>query len=160
MYYLKCFCCYGRRLPLATIDSMRLRIQYNFGQLISQTEILAYSINKCHFNDIRYKCKRGRYYAAISNTLSCTLWVHWKDEVLQNPRQLMSLFQIYRREDNLSCDTVQRRPSPRQWCISPCFRFPPISEKFSDSVENFPNFLVNDHKFGFSLYFRCFPLLF
>ena len=27
-----------------------------------------------------------------------------------------------------------------QWCISPCFRFPPISEYLSESVEIFSNF--------------------
>ena len=59
----------------------------------------------------------------------------------------------------------------------PFFRFPPIFEKFSDSVENFQNFtfsrknfrfssakisydvfLVIDHKFRISPYFLCFPV--
>jgi len=70
----------------------------------------------------------------------------------------------------------QGRPSPlRPWCISPCFRFPTIFEKLSDSVENFQNvtfsrkifrfssakisddfFLAIDHKFRISPYFPCF----
>jgi len=70
----------------------------------------------------------------------------------------------------------------RPWCISLCFRFPPIFEKISDSEGNFHNFtfsrkiswfssaelsddlfLVIDHKFWISPYFPCFstfPLLF
>ena len=30
----------------------------------------------------------------------------------------------------------------RQWCISPCIRFPPTSKKVSDSVENFKIFPI------------------
>ena len=60
---------------------------------------------------------------------------------------------------------TQERPSPlRQWCISPCFRFFPLFPKqFSDSVENFPDFIFsqkmfrffNPPKFWISPYFRC-----
>ena len=44
-----------------------------------------------------------------------------------------------------------RRPSTlRQWCISPCFRIPLFPKKFSDSVENFPNFIFSRKSFIFS----------
>jgi len=38
----------------------------------------------------------------------------------------------------------------RQWWFPPCFRFPPVSEKFSNSVENFPNFTSSRKIFWFS----------
>ena len=39
---------------------------------------------------------------------------------------------------------------PRQWCIPPCFRFPPISEKFLKLVENIPSFIFSERFFRFS----------
>jgi len=66
----------------------------------------------------------------------------------------------------------QRRPSPMiQWCISPCFRFPPISEKFFTLRGKFSQFHLFPKKFQFSsakisddlvfshrLNFRCFSI--
>ena len=50
-----------------------------------------------------------------------------------------------------SSSSSQRRPFPlRQWCIPLCFRFPPVSKKCSDSVENFPSFTFSRKCFWFS----------
>jgi len=56
---------------------------------------------------------------------------------------------------------------PEAMMHSPSFRFPPIFDKFSDSVENFQNLtfpakisddlFVIDHKFRISPYFLWFP---
>jgi len=47
---------------------------------------------------------------------------------------------------------IQGRPSPlRPWCISPSVSdFPPIFDKFSDSVENFQTFTFSRKMFRFS----------
>src|SRR6218665_2465050 len=58
-------------------------------------------------------------------------------------------------------------PSEAMMHFLPRFRFPPIFDKFSDSVENFQNvtfpakisddLFAIDHKFRISPYFPCFP---
>src|SRR6218665_3353482 len=83
----------------------------------------------------------------------------------------------YLKQDNYSVACRQGRPSPSETMMHfpPCFRFPPIFEKFSNSYKNVPNFsfsrkissfssaeisdhlfLVIDHKFRISPYFPCF----
>src|SRR6218665_2179832 len=80
----------------------------------------------------------------------------------------------------LLCLTLRRgvHPSEAMMHFPPCFRCPPIFEKYSDSADNFQNFpekefldfhlpkflmtffLVIDHKFQISPYFPCFSIHF
>jgi len=52
--------------------------------------------------------------------------------------------------EDLALANIQGRPSsPKAMMHSPCFRFPPISEKILDSVENFHNLTFTEQNFRF-----------
>ena len=74
-------------------------------------------------------------------------WMNWRKEgwVYKSNKYLMEI-------GWMNSDRIQGRPSRlRQWCIFPSVSdFPTVSDKFSDSVENFPKFTFSRNIFRFS----------
>jgi len=67
----------------------------------------------------------------------------WRPDKIFSPEELTTL------DVWLQMTVTHRGVHPQsQWCIYPCFRFSPISDKFPDSMKNFANFTFSQQNFS------------